>query len=64
MAKLLKGKPVADALVEQLRARVQTLQEQDVQPQLAIVRVGERADAISYERAASKRMEALGAALL
>lgn len=60
MAKLLKGKPVADALVEQLRARVQALQEQGVQPQLAIVRVGEREADLSYERAAEKRMQSIG----
>ena len=63
MAKLLKGKPVADALMVELVDRVAALKAQGVAPTLAIVRVGERADAISYERAATKRMEAAGIGL-
>ncbi len=63
MAKLLKGKPVADALMADLLGRVEALREAGVQPTLAIVRVGERADALSYERAATKRMESAGIAV-
>jgi methylenetetrahydrofolate dehydrogenase (NADP+)/methenyltetrahydrofolate cyclohydrolase len=60
MAQLLKGKPVADALVEQLRGRVEDLVGRGTQPTLAIVRVGEREDDLSYERAAEKRMQSIG----
>ena len=60
MAELLKGKPVADALTEEVAARVERLREHGVQPTLAIVRVGERPDDVSYERGASKRCQAAG----
>lgn len=63
MAKLLKGKPVADVLMAELVDRVAALKAQGIAPTLAIVRVGERADAISYEQAAAKRMEAAGIGL-
>lgn len=60
MAELLRGKPVADAIVEQQHTRVDALRAQGVQPTLAIVRVGEREDDLSYERAAERRMQAVG----
>lgn len=53
MAELLKGAPVARALTEELAARCMTLRERGVVPTLAIVRVGEREDDLSYERGAS-----------
>ena len=60
MAELLKGKAVADALVEKLHVRVDALKERGVQPGLAIVRVGVREDDLSYERAAERRMQSVG----
>jgi methylenetetrahydrofolate dehydrogenase (NADP+)/methenyltetrahydrofolate cyclohydrolase len=60
MARLLKGLPVAKALTEKLKAQVEELREEGVVPALAIVRVGERADDLSYERAARKRCDAVG----
>lgn len=60
MARLLKGLPVAKALTEELKAQVEELREEGVVPALAIVRVGERADDLSYERAARKRCDAVG----
>lgn len=57
MAELLKGAPVARALTEKLAARCAALREQGVVPTLAIVRVGEREDDLSYERGALKRCE-------
>lgn len=60
MAKLLKGKPVADAMGKELAGRVVALESMGVQPTLAIVRVGEREDDLSYERAAERRMQGLG----
>ena len=63
MAVLLKGKPVADALCEQLKERVAGLLASGVTPTLAIVRVGAREDDLAYERGAQKRCELLGLGL-
>lgn len=63
MAQLLKGKPVADAISEDLRPRIARLKDAGITPTLAIVRVGEREDDLSYERGATKRFEALGLGL-
>ena len=41
MAKLLYGKPVAEAMCEKLRARAEALRAKGVAPKLAIIRVGE-----------------------
>lgn len=60
MALLLKGKAVVDALNEKMKGEVEVLKEQGVIPTLAIVRVGERGDDISYERGATKRCETVG----
>ena len=60
MAELLKGAPVARALTEELVARCVALRERGVLPTLAIVRVGEREDDLSYERGALKRCEKVG----
>ncbi len=60
MAELLKGKAVADAITEKLVTEVEELKNKGVIPTLAILRVGERADDISYERGASKRCDAVG----
>ena len=60
MAELLKGAPVARALTEELAARCTALRERGVVPTLAIVRVGEREDDLSYERGALKRCEKVG----
>lgn len=63
MAQLLKGFPVAKALSEQLAGRVENLKAVGVTPTLAIVRVGEREDDLSYERGATKRCDAVGIAV-
>lgn len=60
MAELLKGKPVVDAMAQDIRARVEALAASGVTPTLAIVRVGERPDDLSYERTAMKRAAGLG----
>ena len=60
MAQILKGAPAAAALTEKVRARAERLREAGVTPKLAILRVGERADDLSYERGALKRAEAAG----
>ena len=63
MASLLRGAPVAQALTEELACRVEMLTRDGVVPTLAIVRVGERPDDLSYERAALKRAEKVGVAV-
>lgn len=60
MSKLLLGKPVADAMTEDLAVRVEALKAAGVQPVLAIVRVGERPDDLSYERGVTKRAQSVG----
>ena len=60
---LLKGAEAAKALTEQLVTRTTNLREKGITPCLAIVRVGERADDISYERGAMKRCEKVGIAV-
>ena len=63
MAKLLTGKEVSAALVDDLAPRIERLSAVGVTPTLAIVRVGVRPDDLSYERTACKRAEALGLAV-
>ena len=60
MSKLLLGKPVADAMTEDLVVRVEALKAAGVQPVLAIVLVGERPDDLSYERGVTKRAQSVG----
>ncbi|MDR2502385.1 MAG: bifunctional 5,10-methylenetetrahydrofolate dehydrogenase/5,10-methenyltetrahydrofolate cyclohydrolase [Oscillospiraceae bacterium] len=63
MANLLKGKDVADALNAKMAADVDALRNKGVTPTLAILRVGERPDDISYEKGATKMCEAVGVAV-
>ena len=63
MAELWKGAPAAAALTEALIPRAQSLRERGVIPTLAIVRVGERPEDLSYERGAVKRCEKVGIAV-
>ena len=60
---IMKGAPVAKALTERLVPQVEELVSQGVRPTLAIVRVGEREDDLSYERGATKRAEKVGLGL-
>jgi len=60
MAEILKGAPVTAALNEKMTAEVAELKTKGVVPTLAIFRVGERDDDLSYERGAMKRCETVG----
>lgn len=60
MATILSGKEVAAALNDALVQRTNALKDRGVSPTLAIVRVGEREDDLSYERGAMKRCEKIG----
>ncbi|MDY6287584.1 MAG: bifunctional 5,10-methylenetetrahydrofolate dehydrogenase/5,10-methenyltetrahydrofolate cyclohydrolase [Lachnospiraceae bacterium] len=60
MADRLLGKEVNQALLEDLKARSEELQRADIEPCLAVVRVGEREEDLSYERGALKKCEKAG----
>lgn len=59
-ARELRGAPVAKALTEELARRAEALRARGVAPALALVRVGERADDLAYERAARSRCARAG----
>lgn len=59
-AQMLRGAPVAAALDERTSERVRALAARGIAPALAIVRVGEREDDLSYERGAVKRCAKVG----
>lgn len=63
MAEVLKGAPVATAMSEALAERANKLKERGTVPTLAILRVGERGDDISYETGAMKRCDKIGIAV-
>lgn len=56
----MKGAPVAEAICTRIQAQCSALSRDGIKPQLAIVRVGDKANDISYERGAMKRANALG----
>lgn len=53
-ATLLKGAPVAGAIKEKIRQDTTLLAQRGIKPTLAIVRVGEREDDLSYEKSILK----------
>lgn len=59
-AKRLAGKPVADQMTEENQKQAWELRSRGVIPTLAIIRVGEDAGDISYEKGAGKRAEKTG----
>lgn len=60
MARLLKGKDVAFAINEKSAQKAEMLRSRGIVPTLAILRVGEKGDDISYEKGAMKRCAAVG----
>ena len=63
MAKLLKGKEVAESINAKSAQKAAELKENGITPTLAILRVGEKGDDISYEKGAMKRCETVGVAV-
>jgi methylenetetrahydrofolate dehydrogenase (NADP+)/methenyltetrahydrofolate cyclohydrolase len=63
MTRILKGPAVAQAINIRSTAAALALKERGIEPQIAIVRVGERGDALSYERGATRRAEEVGIAV-
>lgn len=60
MARLLKGAPVATRLTEKTAVRAAELGSRGIVPTLCLIRVGERADDLSYERGLLKRAASAG----
>lgn len=57
----LRGMPVVKSIAEKLSVEIEQLKAQGVVPTLAVVRVGEREDDLSYERGVAKRFDGVGA---
>ena len=55
MGSIIKGKPVADKITEELVKEVENLKSKKIYPKLAIVRVGARPDDLAYEKGAVSR---------
>lgn len=55
--KLLLGTTVAKDKTEQLREKVEALHKQGIKPKLVMMRVGDKADDLAYQRSALSRME-------
>ena len=49
---VIKGAPVAEAMGEEIRQRVEVLKNDGIEPCLAIIRVGEDGSQMSYEKGA------------
>ena len=62
MAQRLLGRPVADAIKEDLARRVAALAEKGVTPRLAVIRLGEDVGDMAYERSILRNCEKLGCA--
>jgi len=60
MAELLKGAPVVAALNAKMMEDIEVLKSKGTIPTLAILRVGEREDDLSYERSAMNRCTTVG----
>lgn len=63
MALELRGAPVSRAIQEDLAGRIEALRARGTTPTLAIIRVGERTDDLTYQRAAERRCADLGIAV-
>ncbi len=60
MGEIIKGKPVADAISEELTKKVELLKGKSINPKLTIVRVGADPSDLAYERGALKRCDSIG----
>lgn len=64
MARILKGKEVADALNQNSEAAILSLNNQKTSPTLALIRLGRNPDDLAYEASISKRAESMGIQIL
>ena len=58
--KLLRGKPVADSLTDDIIDKVRRLNDQGIFPKLAMLKVGNKADDASYQKGATSRCAKCG----
>ena len=63
MATILKGSPVANAIMEKVNKDIELLNNHGVQPTLAIVRTGDNPDDIAYENSAASKCEKAGVSM-
>lgn len=59
----LRGMPVVKQIAADAAVQVEELKKKGIEPKLAVVRVGEREDDLSYERGLLKRFDAVGASV-
>lgn len=62
MAERLRGKPVADAMKEDLVARIEALKAKGITPKIGIIRVGANPDDLFYEGGIKKTGDGVGLA--
>lgn len=60
MAKLLKGKPIADEIKENLKMEIKNLSDKAITPTLGIIQIGEQEDNLFYQQNIIKCCKALG----
>lgn len=60
MAEILKGAPVAEKIYNSLPKRMEVLKENGIIPALALVRIGDRPDDLSYRNSIIKKAEIYG----
>ena len=63
MAEVLKGAPVAAKMTEELTARCERLKARGINPELKLLRVGDKPEDLSYEKSIIKRCEKIGIAI-
>ena len=63
MSEILKGKPVAEAIKERCIAKMKDLADRGITPALALFRVGEKQDDLSYEKGIGKCFDEIGIAI-
>ncbi len=58
--KELRGKPVVDHLRENITSRVEKLKEENIIPRFLLIRLGQKENDLSYEKAIKKNCDLLG----
>ena len=60
----MRGMPVVKHIAQDVTERMEELAKKGIVPTLAVIRVGEREDDLSYERGLMKRFESVGARVI
>jgi methylenetetrahydrofolate dehydrogenase (NADP+) / methenyltetrahydrofolate cyclohydrolase len=64
MAVILKGKEVADSLNQNTAAAILALKEKNINPTLALIRIGDNPDDLAYEASIIKKAQNIGVRIL